>query len=380
MKKFYYVGLAGLVLFEVLRVYFIMPFPGSQRMNSLELAYFLHTARWWLRVGFLLLIATGIGPSLTSGRRWLPVTLLVLVGAVVGFFNFKMTADHMFRQPAKLLLNPRAENVVDENSLVVAIEHGGEARAYPIRYLVYHHQVQDTIGGAPVIVTYCSVCRTGRVFAPLVDGRPEKFRLVGMDHFNAMFEDAGTGSWWRQATGEAVAGPLKGRTLPEVASSQLTLGRWFDLHPTGRVMQPDAASGDHYDSKGLFEQGRSAGSLTRTDPASWQEKSWVVGVQLGRVTKAYDWNVLKARRVINDQLGDTPLVLALAPDDKSFAAFVRPGGAFTLQGDTLSADGRTYDFSGRERSGAGPALRAVPAYQEFWHSWRTFHPDTGKSP
>jgi hypothetical protein len=39
------------------------------------------------------------------------------------------------------------------------------------------------------MITYCTVCRTGRVFSPDVDGKPETFRLVGMDHFNAMFED-----------------------------------------------------------------------------------------------------------------------------------------------------------------------------------------------
>jgi hypothetical protein len=39
-----------------------------------------------------------------------------------------------------------------------------------------------------------------------------------MDHFNAMFEDSQTKSWWRQVNGEAIAGPLKGKTLPEIPS------------------------------------------------------------------------------------------------------------------------------------------------------------------
>ena len=100
--------------------------------------------------------------------------------------------------------------------LVIGVVNNGEAKAYPIRFLGYHHQVQDTVGGKPVIVTYCTVCRTGRVFEPMVNGKPEKFRLVGMDHFNAMFEDATTKSWWRQVNGEAITGKLKGQQLPEV--------------------------------------------------------------------------------------------------------------------------------------------------------------------
>ena len=77
---------------------------------------------------------------------------------------------------------------------------------------------------------------------PVVKGHHEKFRLVGMDHYNAMFEDATTESWWRQATGEAVAGPLKGEVLPEWKSMQLTVRKLFELYPDALVMQADEAS------------------------------------------------------------------------------------------------------------------------------------------
>ena len=43
MKNLFYPGLVGLALFEVLNVYFIMPMPGSQQMDSLDTAYFLHS-------------------------------------------------------------------------------------------------------------------------------------------------------------------------------------------------------------------------------------------------------------------------------------------------------------------------------------------------
>jgi hypothetical protein len=55
------------------------------------------------------------------------------------------------------------------------------------------------------MVTYCTVCRTGRVYGPIINGKKETFRLVGMDHFNAMLEDATTKSWWQQATWDARA-------------------------------------------------------------------------------------------------------------------------------------------------------------------------------
>lgn len=378
MKKVFYTGLIGLSLFEALNVYFIMPMPGSQGIESLGAAYFLHSYRWIFRACFILAIAAGSPAAFKARRKWVPAAAALAAAAVAWIFNFQMTADRIFRQPEKLVLSPRGASAVREGCMVIGIESNGEAKAYPIRFLVYHHQVQDTIGGKPVIVTYCSVCRTGRVFEPVVNGRLEKFRLVGMDHFNAMFEDAATHSWWRQATGEAVAGPLKGAALPEVAASQLSLRKWFELHPASLVMQPDGASEENYDPEGRFERGKSKGDLTRTDPSSWKEKSWVVGVQVGSVSKAYDWNRLKAKRIINDRVGGVPVVLVLSSDQNSFAAFQRPeaGWVFSLDGNVLSASGRSYDLSGRNLKAPAERLRRINAHQEFWHSWRTFHPGT----
>jgi len=287
----------------------------------------------------------------------------------------------MFRQSKHLVLAPRGANRVDENSVVVGVERDGEAKAWPIRFILYHHQVQDTIGGKPILVTYCNVCRTGRVFEPIVGGRHETFRLVGMDTFNAMFEDTRTGSWWRQATGTAVTGPLKGTRLTEVNSVQLTLGQFFALRPNALVMQPDPTFASEYDSAGHFERGESLGDLTRTDHGSWNDKSWVVGIERGTASKAYDWNELKVRRVINDQVGGTPIVLALSEDGQGFVAFERPADvpAFALAGNVLAANGRSYDFSGRDLAGAAPALTPIAASQEFWHSWLSFHPATQKA-
>jgi len=293
MEKLFYIGLCGIILFEILNVYFIMPMPGSQRMDSLDIAYFLYSYRWFFRILFGVLIAAGSVNVIRTGHNWLPAASLVAAMVIIYFFNFIMTADQMFKQPQKINFKNRDENILNDSILVIGVEYNGEVKAYPIRFIAYHHQVQDMVGGKPVIVTYCNVCRTGRVFEPIVKGRYEKFRLVGMDHFNAMFEDATTKSWWRQATGEAVTGSLKGEVLPQVESIQLTLHKLFQLYPHTLVMQPDEASKTRYDSLGRFELGKSISSLTRTDSLSWKDKSWVIGISVGSESKAYDWNLLK---------------------------------------------------------------------------------------
>jgi hypothetical protein len=379
MRKLLYLGIAGIIIYEIAKVYFIMPMPGSQQMNSIDIAYFLHTWRWTFRIAFWLMIIAGCTTALMGKRKWITVILLMVAGAVTYGTNYEMAADTMFYQPSELILYNASQNKVNDDRLVIGVEANGEAKAYPIQFIGYHHQVRDMLGGKQVIVTYCTVCRTGRVFEPIVNGKPDEFRLVGMDHFNAMFEDKSTGSWWRQANGEAIAGPLKGQMLPELPIAQTTLSQWLKLHPNTKIMQPDPTYQAKYDSMSRYESGKGRSALTKTDTTAWKEKSWVVGVKAGNNAKAYDWNNLKKQRVINDRVGETPVAVVMAADNKSFFAFEKElGQEFTLRNDTLFAQNMAYNLLGKRIAGDGVDLKRINAYQEFWHSWRTFHPNTDK--
>jgi hypothetical protein len=103
----------------------------------------------------------------------------------------------------------------------------------------------------------------------------------------------------------------------------------------------------------------------------------VVGIATNGASKAYDWNRLRAEGAINDEVGGAPIVLVLANDGASFVAFKRPDAAttFTRRGDSLVTGDRAYALSGEGTAGR---LEPVVASQEFWHSWRTFHPNTAK--
>jgi hypothetical protein len=132
-----------------------------------------------------------------------------------------------------------------------------------------------------------------------------------------------------------------------------------------------------YDSLERFVQGLSTGDLTRTDIISWMDKSWVVGIETNGLSKAYAWNDLKSSRMIQDSIGDVFVLIVLSGDEQSFAAFEIPKNMkFTLQGDVMYSDSMAFDFNGRHLTTASPSLKRIQAYQEFWHSWRTFHPDT----
>jgi hypothetical protein len=378
MKKLFYLGLIGLTLFEVSNVYFIMPMPGSQDMKSLDLAYFLFTWRWLFRILFASILVIGFAKA-SWNKKWLPILCLVIFCAASYFINFQMAADHMFYQPKSLLLKASSENKVDSNRLVIGVVINNQAKAYPIQFIGYHHLVMDSIDGKPILVTYCTVCRTGRIFEPLVNGHVAEFRLVGMDHFNAMFEDVATKSWWRQATGEAVTGPLKGQQLPEILSTQTSLESWLKLYPQSLVMQADPAFQNNYDSTLKYESGKSKKKLTGTDSLSWNRKSWVVGITVGNSSKAYDWNRLVAERLITDSLGGKKIYLLIGKNNQGFFAFEKDqsNGQVDKKADELYGPTYQYLLSAKAIDST-TRIKQIMAHQEFWHSWKTFHPNTGK--
>ena len=379
MKRLFYVGILGFILFEIANVYFIMPMPGSQDLNSIDAAYFLYSWRWVFRIIFGLMVILGL-KSAFSSSKWLSIIPILALLGIAYETNFVMAADSMFYQPTVLAIKNVEENKVENDRLVIGVAHEGEAKAYPIQYLGYHHQVRDTLGNKPIMVTYCTVCRTGRVYEPIVNGKSEDFRLVGMDHFNAMFEDKTTKSWWQQATGKAVTGTLKGYQLPEFPSMQTTLSKWTELYPNTLVMQPDKNFQVQYDSMRTYEKGRLTGQLTRRDTASWQNKSWVVGVEIGKVSKAYDWNLLQKERIIHDELDNQPIAIVLSKDSSSFIVLERLNKEqkFLLSNDTLKGEMNSYNFMGQSLNPMIPNLIRVNAYQEYWHSWQHFHPTTKK--
>jgi hypothetical protein len=203
-----------------------MPFPGSQEDNVIELAYWLHQNILYLRLIGIAIIAYPTFLIIKNSTQAIRITISVLLAFyVVVFytFNYRFLADKMFLQAENKKFLNAENNKIDESQLVIGIESGNESKAYPIEIIGYHHQVKDTLSGQPIMVTYCTVCRTGRVYKPFVNGKHEDFRLVGMDHYNAMFEDKTTGSWWRQVSGEAIVGPLTGTMLDEFPSQQITL-------------------------------------------------------------------------------------------------------------------------------------------------------------
>jgi hypothetical protein len=390
MKKVYVIlGLLALIIFEFVRVYLIMPLPGSQQFNSIDIAYFLGTNKWVIRlIGYLFVIILTVSIWMTIVKK---VKLLILFLATIYIgvfyvFTFKMEADKMFYQPTKVITASLLDNKIPSNKLVIGVVIDSVAIAYPIQLIGYHHQVVDTINNKAIMVTYCTVCRTGRVYSPIVNGKQETFRLVGMDHFNAMFEDQSTKSWWRQSNGECIAGPLKGYKLQEITSEQAVLSAWARIHPNTRILQPDPVFKEKFDQMDTYDKGASKGSLTKRDKTSWSNKSWVLGVEDAGNSKTYDWNQLVVQRIIQDSIPNNPIVILLENDTASFHTYSRKMNndvlSFIKNKDSIwdTNTGSLWNYDGICIDGQlkGKVLTKVASYQEFLHSWEFFHPKSSR--
>lgn len=145
------------------------------------------------------------------------------------------------------ILDPRFVRAATETRLdrrepvMTCVPDRGPARAYPIRYLMWHEIVNDVVDGRPIAVTFCPLCNTGMVFDGRLGGRTLTFGVSGLlRHSDMIMYDHQTESWWQQALGEGIAGQMTGRALTQLPAWMESWAAFRKAHPDGRVMdEPD---------------------------------------------------------------------------------------------------------------------------------------------
>lgn len=144
---------------------------------------------------------------------------------------------------------------------VVALEVNGEARAYPVRYLMWHEIVNDKIQNIPVAITFCPLCNTAMVFDRRIGEQTRLFGVSGkLRNSNLLMYDrkdpyAGDGaegpeskaqSWWQQFTGEAIVGVKSGQRLKTLPAALMSWGAYRAAYPEGLVMAQPKNYGSRY--------------------------------------------------------------------------------------------------------------------------------------
>ena len=311
--------------------------------------------------------------------------------------------------------NPRFESIeearawVTGDGPVISLEVNGEARAYPLAVLAWHEIVNDTIGGVPVIVTFCPLCHTALAFERTLDGTVHDFGVSGNLRFSDMvMYDRQSETWWQQATGKGIVGELTGAKLGFLPSQLIGLDQFAETYPDGIVMNRDTGWGRDYgrnpyvgydtaDQQPFLFDGATDGRLAP------KERVVTIGEQDDTAPISIAYSELRSNGVANVDFEGQPLVALWQPGAVSAldAAYIDESedvggtGVFSavVDGDTLTftrdgdeaapitdlETGSTWDVTGRAIDGplSGTVLEPVPHGDHFWFAWAAFVPQTG---
>lgn len=235
------------------------------------------------------------------------------------------------------------------------------------------------------------------------------FGVSGKLYRNALvMYDHQTDSLWSQIWGEAILGKLKGTRLRAIPSFQTTWGTWKRLHAETRVLSKKKSPyaqdprksfaykedihGDYYFTPATL--GFEGPLVIDPNLDLLPLKERVLGLTLAGRAKAFPFSKLKEKPVVNDHLGETPILVVFAGGSSWYPfgmVFERRVGGKTLRFQTAAESkgeeivltdqetgSKWLAFKGVAVQGKlkGQKLRQLIASYAFWFAWHDYFPDT----
>ena len=307
--------------------------------------------------------------------------------------------DHSPQIPAS------AATYLEPTEPVFGIALNGEAHAYPLRIIDWHEMANDTVGGVPLSLAYCTLCGAAIAYHGVgSDGVTYDFGSSGfLYRSNKLMYDRQTRSLWNQLTGEPVLGPLVGtgvelELLPVVLTSWAA---WQAQHPetlvldinTGfdRPYEVGAAYGAYFASSGTMFPVWQRSELLAT-------KAQVYALTIDGTPKAYPLDLLTAEGVVNDTVAGQGLVLVARRgiveaegQDRRYGpinyaagaevrAFARDGYTFApgeALDELVDETGRIWTITETALIGPdGAELPRISGHLAYWFGWFAFFPNT----
>jgi len=149
-------ALIGLTI-VIIPVWIVQPFR-PQTAAGLKVSYAL---RGWSPL--VTIIASAAALILViwlfpGARRWWRKAALVVIALPLLAATWFARQNHfewMFHPLAQTAYAKTSDaGFVSDADMVLAVENRGEAVAYPVRQMAYHHLVADIVGGTPIVATY----------------------------------------------------------------------------------------------------------------------------------------------------------------------------------------------------------------------------------
>ena len=283
---------------------------------------------------------------------------------------------------------------LDPTDLVLGyVAADGAAYAYPHKILNFHEIVNDELGGDPVVITYCPLCRSGVVYDRRLDGRTLTFGNTSALYLSDMvMYDEETYSYWWQVPGESIVGALAGERLQPLGSQTMEWRTWLALHPDTRVLSRATGYPRNYERDPFTRLGESLDEGARpfqSNPGQTDGRlrpsDLVLGIEVDGEHAVYSLTAI-GDGVRNDVIFGRPIVVFGSADGPAGGAFFADPEAYDSDRLTFDfADGAwhdletdsTWDLGGRAVSGSlvGTRLEAAPVRTTFWYAYIAAFPE-----
>ncbi|CAN5413914.1 DUF3179 domain-containing protein [soil metagenome] len=296
---------------------------------------------------------------------------------------------------------------------VISVEINGEAKAYPLNMLTIHEISNDTLGGIPILPTFCPLCNAGIVYDRRLNFEDKQheleFVVSGMLRKSDMIMyDKQTETWWQQLMGHAIAGAFNGAELEIIPSLIISVEAFFQRYPNGRILskktgnlQVEARYGkNYYEDYDDLASSPMEGFFNKEnidDRLPPMER--IVDVHAEGAYKVYPFSKIAEKGVINDTFKSKNIVIfyqsgTVSVLDKKEISQSKDIGAATVfnrevnnQVLTFKKEGNKFkddqtksewDITGKCIAGSlkGSQLRIEPHGNHFAFAWLAFFPDS----
>ena len=232
------------------------------------------------------------------------------------------------------------------------------------------------------------------VFARDIGSQTLTFGVSGKLVMNTLvMYDHQTDTLWSQFLSRGIQGELKETELELLPALMTDWKTWAELHPDTLVLEKGSRSSN--DPYARYYEAADAGVLgeTRTDDRLYV-KEYVVGLIRNDIIRAYPFSILNDTPVVNDTVGDEPVLVTFDANSGAGVVFSRivDGQILTFEpfnSEADSSDGLVYiqdtetqtrwlALTGEAVEGelAGKNLEQIPTTLSFWFGWKDFYPDT----
>ncbi|NKB33089.1 MAG: DUF3179 domain-containing protein [Pseudomonadales bacterium] len=284
--------------------------------------------------------------------------------------------------------------LIQPADLVVGINIGGVAKAYPHSILNYHEIVNDRVSidgdNQDVTLSFCPLTGSAVLWNSIMGSTDTSFGVSGLLYnANLILYDRETESLWSQMLEQAINGPELERVPEKVQVIETTWKTWLEMYPDTFLLTIELTDSSFPYEINPYGSHRTDNRIpfnaNNSDDDRLHPKERVLGINVGDSSKVYPVNDFShSISVVNDQVGNMDVVAAGSSGDNFAVIFNRQlEDCTTLEFNSVENklpivmvdnEGTEWDIFGTAQTGprVGTQLQKTNSFISYWFAWTAF--------